>query len=625
MRKMIGFTMAIMAIPIFIYSSTKLSAEWNKAASVDQYIESRIQVSDFSLPAVSYITDSKGNIISEITNGQKRIILAPKDIPKLLKDAFVVTEDRNFFEHPGVDLFAIGRAIAANHKSNEIKQGASTITQQLARHLFLNQEKTYNRKLAELLYSYEIEKNFSKEDILGMYINAIYFGNGAYGIEAASQTYFGKTASGISDAELLFLSAIPNNPTLYNPSIHFSETKERQERIIDQLVDNLKLSPAQGEKLKGEPVTLNKTERIDKFPDYVTYVEKELRMLVAQKENLSRELLSGDASIQNAAEIRLDQTIAQLLASGVTVHTALDRNIQAEAKSALRASLPHKGVEGSTVVIQHHTHELVSLTGSKEYKKKSFHRGFQSYRQPGSAIKPLLVYAPYLDMTNAGINQPIDGSPFCKEGYCPGNFGERIYGQTSLKEAFKHSYNTSAVRLLDLNGLEKSFAYLELFHFQKVTEDDYRLPSAIGGFTYGMSPLELTGAYSSFYDGSYTEPRSIRKVTDAAGNILYEWDRRSIQVWQPKTAEKMKVLLNSVIEEGTGRKAKFQSRGYLGGKTGTTNQFHDLWFVGLTDRYTAGVWVGKDVPASIESLGSPHMDIWKKIMQTTEKERHPES
>ena len=188
-----------------------------------------------------------------------------------------------------------------------------------------------------------------------------------------------------------------------------------------------------------------------------------------------------------------------------------------------------------------------------------------------------------------------------------------------------HSYNTSAVWLLDRNGIEESFAYLKLFDFQRVTKDDYRLPSALGGFAYGMSPLELTGAYTSFYDGTYTEPRSIRQVTDAKGNIIYEWDKPTVQVWQPETAEKMKVLLNSVIEGGTGRKAKFHSNDYLGGKTGTTNQSHDLWFIGLNDQYTAGVWVGKDVPASLEYLRSPQIDIWKIIMQHIENERHPAS
>jgi len=615
MRTFAGYFFIFCAFLVLFLLINSFSKELEKFQPPQSYLDDKIAVKNIVLPQMSYITSADHEVISQITNEEKRINLSNEEIPQLLKDAFVVAEDRQFFEHKGIDFIAVGRAILKNAEEESITQGGSTITQQLARNLYLNQEKTYNRKLTELLYSLELEQHYSKDQLLQMYINAIYFGNGVYGIEAAAQFYFNKTAISLSDGELLFLAAIPNNPTNYDPLVNFNNTKARQERILDQLVLENKLASNMAELVKNEAIALHHGSKIDLFPDYVTYVEQELRQLIAHKEGLTESLSNKQEAIRQKTAVLLDKKVKEVLEAGVIIHTAIDTELQNKAKESLQQGLPFKEIEGAIVVIQHHTHELVSLIGAKDYKKYSFHRGFQSFRQPGSTIKPLLVYAPYIEQTSASLTDKIDASAFCSNGYCPQNYGGAKYGLVSLKSAFMWSYNTPAVRLLQQNGLRQSFAYLNNFNFTKVDEHDYLLPAAIGGFSYGMSPLELTAAYTSFQNGSFQQPRAIRSVTDKAGNILYEWDEEPLHVWSEETARKIRTLLTAVVLEGTAKGASFSTDGYIGGKTGTTNNTKDLWFIGLNDNYTTGVWVGKDLPANIEYIRQPQLSIWKTIMR----------
>ncbi|MBD3109023.1 penicillin-binding protein [Bacillus sp. AGMB 02131] len=614
MRTFFGFILCFGALLIFVVFIIGFSEELQQVQSPQAYISEKIDLSHTSLPQMSYITSADGQLISQIANEEKRINLTGEEIPQLLKDAFVIAEDRQFYEHKGVDFIAVGRAIIKNVEADDIVQGGSTITQQLARNIYLTHEKSYNRKLSELLYSLQLERQYSKEDILEMYINAIYFGNGVYGIEAASQFYFNKTTSSLTEGELLFLAAIPNNPSLYDPLVNYENTKMRQERIIDQLQSKLDMDGKQVTEIKSENVTISTGKKIDLYPDYVTYVEQELRQLIARNENLTEILDSNDEKARGNAEASLNQKVTEVLESGVIIHTALDSALQNKAQNALQQGLPYRDIEGAVAVIQHHTHELVSLLGAKTYKKYSFHRGFQSYRQPGSAIKPLLVYAPYLERTGASLNSTVNGAAFCSGDYCPQNYGGASIGNISLKKAFIHSYNTTAVRLLSQNGIDESFSYLNHFSFKKISEEDYRLPTALGGFAYGMSPLELTSAYSSFQDGFYQPARSIRMITDLEGNKLYEWNDEPVQVWNAQTVSKMRSLMSAVIKEGTARSANFASDGYIGGKTGTSNGTKDLWFVGLNADYTTGVWVGKDRPGNIEYAGQPQLMIWRNIM-----------
>ncbi|KAB2334708.1 penicillin-binding protein [Cytobacillus depressus] len=617
MRILTGYFIIAVLVPSFLLLIYAAGKEVTHVQSLHTVLDEKINIQNMNLPQNSYIKAKNGAIISEIQRRQNRLNLQPDEIPAFLKDLLIVSEDQHFYDHAGFDLPSIGRAFAVNMNADNIKQGGSTITQQLARNLYLNNEKSYNRKLSELLYAYEIERKYTKEEILTQYINAIYFQNGAYGIEAAAQVYFQKQTHELSNAELAFLAAIPNNPTLYNPMKHFDQTKARQERLIDQLMSHQLLQPNEAQIIKNEPIHLQVKKRIDRYPDYVTYVEDELKDLVGQQEGFTEKI--SEAKSENGKNEQIDklkERVEDVLESGIIIETALDNAIQEKAKRAVMQFLPEREVEGAAAVIDHANNQLVALVGGKAYKKYDFNRGYQAYRQPGSAIKPLLVYAPYFERTKGSLGSKVNANTFCKNGYCPQNYSGGTYGMVTIEQAFIHSYNTPAVRILDSIGISNGFQDLANFKFSKVSKSDQTLPAAIGGFSYGMTPLELTSAYTVFAnDGFYQQARAIVKVTNLKGEVLYQWNDEPIQVWSKETTDKVNQLMRKTVQAGTARKAKLSS-GYAGGKTGTTNDYKDYWFIGLTDQYTTGVWVGKDRPENIAYLQSraPQQLIWKEIM-----------
>lgn len=611
-----GYILIAALLPLFIAVVFVAGSEINQVQGFHEVLEKKIHMNEISLPQTSFIKASDGTVISEISQPVNRINLDSAEIPLFLKELFIVSEDQHFYDHSGFDLPAIGRALAINMHSNDIKQGASTITQQLARNIYLNTEKSYNRKLSELLYAYEIERNYSKEEILELYINAIYFHNGVYGIEAAALYYFQKQTKELSKAELAFLASIPNNPTMYNPLKHFERTKERQERLIDQLNEQQLISKAEAEEIKNEPIQLKLRQQKDLYPDYVTYVEAELTDLIAQQEGFDTKLATANEQEKEKIQSKLSKHVKKVISSGIIIETALNSAIQEKAKESVKNRLPYNDIEGAAVVIDHEKHQVIALVGGKEYQKYDFNRGFQAYRQPGSAIKPLLVYGPYLERTNATLQKKVNGGPYCKNGYCPKNYGGGVYGMVSLERAFIYSYNTPAVRLLEAIGVENGFKDLANFKFKKVTASDHMLSAALGGLSFGMTPLEITAAYTTFADDGYYQPsRAIKKVTTMDGKILYSWKDSTIEVWSKRTTDKIRQLMKKTIQSGTAKKITISGK-YAGGKTGTTNDYKDYWFIGLTDQYTTGVWVGKDKPENMKFIQSsaPQQLIWKDIM-----------
>ncbi|OLO27593.1 penicillin-binding protein [Alkalihalophilus pseudofirmus] len=615
----IGTGFFIITILLFIFSFMLIIVvdEMGKVHSIESVLDEHVNIKEIHLPTNSYIYDRHGNLISEIYNGENRIYLSFEDIPQTIIDAFISTEDRRFFDHKGYDPSAILRAFLTNYKNNSIEEGASTVTQQLVRNIFLSHDQTYDRKLSELLYAYKIEQMYSKEKIIELYINSIFFHNGVYGFEAASQYYFSKSSNELTLAEITFLSAIPNNPSHYNPIQNIENTKLRQKWILQKMLENNTINEGNYAEAIQEEIRLNLSQKVDLFPDYITYVHYELTQLIAEKEGYNEQLAKASPEKKQAVQENLDQRVKTLYEKGIKIDTALDPHIQHKSIQAIQKNISNADIQSSAVVIYHPTHEVVAITGGKNYKKFDFHRGFQAYRQPGSAIKPLLVYAPYIAEYNVSNQSSVNANSFCKNNYCPNNFGGAQYGSVTLETAFKNSYNTPAVRILDQTGIDTSFRYLQTFNFNQVLPQDYGLPAALGGFTHGMSPLELTKAYTTFANnGVYQSSYSIRRVTDLEGNVLYEWQEMSQHVWNQSVNQQMKALLHKVVSEGTGKRANLPSS-YIGGKTGTTNSFHDIWFVGIRDDYTAGVWVGKDRPASLQSVYNqgPHLTIWRDIMR----------
>nr|WP_275899621.1 transglycosylase domain-containing protein [Bacillus piscicola] len=556
------------------------------------------------------------DLISEIRSEENRRYIRYNDIPEKVLQAFLATEDRFFYEHEGVDISAVFRAVITNSKAGNIEEGASTITQQVVRNLFLTQEQTYNRKLSEVLYAYQMEQTYSKDKILELYINTTYYQNGIYGFETASRTYFGKTSQQLSLAETAFLAAIPANPSHYDPLHHKENTLLRQQWILTKMEEAGVISKAEQEEASQESISVSYTKPRDLYPDYVVYIENELKELIASREGFTRRIKQANDEEREFVKKQLARRVKDVLKSGIHIETALDPSIQKQVIDRTDTYLNKWHVQGAAVVIDHTTHQIKAMSGGANYQKYDFQRAFQAYRQPGSAIKPLLVFGPYLDQTGKEVNSLVSTARFCHNGYCPSNAGRSFYGSVSLSHAFAKSYNTAAIRLFSETGVDTSFGYLEKFGFSKIQHGDYQYPAALGGFTYGMTPLEMTKAYTVYSNaGKYTIPRGILRVTDSKGNVIYEWKENTQKVWSPETNDKLRTMMRRVLTEGTGKRANIPNQ-HVGGKTGTTNNSRDFWFLGYNDRYTTGVWIGQDNPSSLARLHSahPHLTLWKEIV-----------
>lgn len=616
---MVGFSIIFSLFILFVFSFIGVTKEVQKSKTPKQWWNEEILLHDFHIEKNSQFLDRSGNVFEDVYLTERRKYITYEDIPINVIHAFVAVEDQSFFTHRGVDIRGIGRALLTNAEHASIEEGGSTITQQLARNLYLSNEKKYERKLKELLISYKLEEQYTKEDIIEFYINKIYFQNGVYGIEAASHYYFGKRSNELSLAETAFLAAIPNNPTLYNPITNMEKTKERQKHILKNMLDNNFISHEQYDKAVAAKLSVNVQKPVHRYPDYTDYVYREFKALIADKEGFKKQLQKAktDEEKQKIQERLQERTNEWLYEKGVRIHTALDPKLQSNAVHTAQNVLRNKEAEVSVVIIDHKNHSIPAVVASKNFKRQTFNYAYQSYRQPGSAIKPLLVFAPYIEETGASTSQLIDASQFCKGSFCPKNYGNANYHRVTVEKAFTSSINTAAVRLMNATGIEESFNYLKPFRFEKALKGDQNLASAIGGFTYGVSPAELTNAYTTFAtDGTFTQSYAIQKVTDANGNTLFQWEKKATPVWSKTTNDKLRKLLNKTVTSGTARRA-YVAKNYIGGKTGTTNDIKDLWFIGLTDDYTAGVWIGNKDGKSISHYEStrPHLRIWKEIIQ----------
>lgn len=601
MKQIVGYMLIICCIPLLFFISKEIWNEIRTAQLHEQQIEEAIVLPEVTTPLPFILKDENGQIYSE-EYVEWREPMPLSAIPEMVKNLFLYSEDEEFFNHIGFDLSAIARAFIVNTSEQSVQQGGSTITQQLVRMRYLSEEKTYERKLMELFYSYELEKIYDKETILEMYLNEIYFSNQVYGIGSAATYYFNKPLAQLTLAEMAFIAAIPNNPTLYDPLKHFDKTKARQERLLDKLAEKGILSAAQAKTEKQSTVTLHVKEKIQQYPSYSTYVLQELKWLIAQNEGLDVALTQAVTKEEKEViHSKIQKKLQQVLHSGVVIHTALDPDKQAHDEQAINDILSVPDLQASAVVIDNNSREIKSIYGGKNYEKFDLHRAYQSPRQPGSSFKPLIVYAPYFETTNYTPAATVSGGAYCVGNFCPKNYGGGLYGYVTLETAFKYSYNTSALRLLNTIGLETAFSYINRFHFQYITPKDYTYASALGGLTYGVTALEMADAYTSFIDGSHVQAHAIRKVTDLQGNKLYSWPSERDIIWSTKTVQYIRSMMHEVVRSGTGV-GLYTNTAYIGAKTGTTNEFKDFWVAGLTETETAAVWIGYDTPRSMEAL-----------------------
>jgi len=597
-----------MMIPLLFVIQQAVAKEWSKAQDLKKTLGDTIELTEPSVMIPISMTDRNGRIFAE-EYVEWRQPLSLESIPDFVQQLFLVSEDQGFFEHKGYDIAAIARAFAVNAKNDDMSQGGSTITQQVVRMRFLTTEKTYERKFKELLYAAELEKQSTKEDILGMYLNEMFFGNQVYGVGAAATFYFNRPLNKLNPAEMAFIAAIPNNPSRYDPLRHFDNTKKRQELLLSVLSTNGVITEQEAEMWKQEEITLEVKEKANEFNMYSSYVLSELQDLIGQSEGFTASIEAASTPSEKQTHLdALKKRTAEVIAGGIKIETALDSKKQRHDESSLSSLLKTKNLQAGATVIDNSTKEIVSVYGGRDFRKGDFNRAFQAVRQPGSAIKPLLVYAPYFESGPYKESTPIDSSNICIGSYCPTNIGGYTYGMTTVKEAFRQSHNTAAVRLFRKVGIAEAFDHLNVFHFKNITDEDFTYPAALGGFHKGVTPLELASAYSSFVDGMYSQPRAIRAVKDREGNTLYEWKDEAVKVWSVSTVSTIRNLMQDVVLNGTGRGIDHTTT-YTGAKTGTTDHYKDLWVAGMNDQYTTTVWIGYDKPSSIQHLSNQKLHL----------------
>ncbi len=556
----------------------------------------------------SIIYDREGNAVSRLFAEENRTPVSLHDLPPYLPEAFIAIEDNRFYDHYGVDLEAIGRAVIANIRGGIGAEGGSTITQQLVKNSFLTQEKTFKRKIQEAILALQVEHRYSKDEILEFYLNRIYFGNGVYGVQTAAQHYFGKNAKDLTLAESALLAGIVRSPNNYNPVQDPERAKNRQELVLSQMVQYGKITKAEAEEAKQEELQYREGEVSSyKYPFYTDHVIAETEKIL-QEQGMSME----DCQVL-------------IYRGGLKIYTALNPEVQQKAEElfANSANFPRdqgdKKVEGAIVLLENKTGEVHALVGGREHSgKRSFNRATQAKRQPGSAIKPLVVYCPALEKGYTTALSLLD-SPVKVGNKTFHNYDHKYEGMITMRYAVQVSKNTYAVRLLNTIGIDYGLEFAKKLGITSFDDSrDRNLALALGGITYGISPLEMAGAYGAIANqGVYIEPHTVLKILDRDGNVIYEANPEKRVVMSEETAYIMTDLLQTVVKSGTGTRARMNRP--VAGKTGTTEETKDIWFMGYTPEFTAAVWMGFDKEEKINDPraagGSFPALIWKAVMQ----------
>lgn len=581
----------------------------------------------FRKSQTSIAYDINGKTLSVLKGEKDVYYIEYEDIPIYVKQAIISTEDKRFYKHNGIDYRGIMRAAVAMIQDGEVTQGGSTITQQLARTVFLSNERTWERKIEEMYIAVELEKKYSKEEILEFYLNNVYFANGYYGIEAAAQGYFGTDVSHLSLSQMIYLCAIPNNPTLYNPLTHADKTQARRDRILKSMLEDQVISESSYQTAVAEQIKTTEPEEIkNNYAETYTYYCATRALM--ELEGFEFQTVFSDDEEKTAYDREYqslyDTCNKKLFTGGYRIYTSLDLDAQSQLQTSVDEVLAGFGeksdegiyeLQGAAVCIDNTTGMVRAIIGGRsqdDVEGYTLNRAFQSFRQPGSAIKPLIVYTPALERgytpDTTVVDEPIADGPVNGDG--------TYSGAMSLRQAVARSKNTIAWKIFEELTPEVGISYLEAMGFSNLDANDKRLPASIGGFTNGVSPLEMAKGYATIKnDGGYRNPTCIMKITDADGEVIYQADQTASVIYKENACRQMTDMLQTVITSGTGRG---YSLGMMpcAGKTGTTNDNKDGWFVGYTPYYTTSVWVGYDIPKEVPGLGGGTYPgkIWHSFM-----------
>ena len=522
----------------------------------------------------SIIYDGQSDVVTRLHGVQDRTWVSISELQPSTVYAFISAEDARFFEHEGVDVIRIAGAIVADIKAGSYVQGASTISQQLIKLSHLTSEKTISRKAEEAALAYEMERQYSKEDILEMYLNYVYLGGGYYGIEAAAEGYFGVHASDLTLDQSAMLAGILKSPSGYAPHINYAASINRRNNILRLMRDYGYITDDEKKQASARRPTILH----DKNEEYSGYYT--------------------DAVTKSAAAL-MGITVDELIRGGYSIYSAMDSDIQHYCEEMFKNGelFPAEDSEAAIVVLEPSTGMVVAMVGGRSYTGGiSFNRATDIRRQPGSVIKPVIAYAPAFEYLNYTAADMILDEETTFADYTPSNYGNKYYGWVTVREAVTKSLNVPAVKTLSAVGVYRAKDFAKRCGIEFDDKDD-SLALALGGFTYGVSPLQIAGAYSCFASGGiYNTPTLIKKITDRNGLTVYEYRQDSRRVMSEANAYILTSMLKSVVTEGTGHRLNTLDIP-IAGKTGTVglaNGNRDAWMAGYTPEYTAVVWQGYD-------------------------------
>lgn len=535
-------------------------------------------------PQPTIIYDQNGEIASKISNSSIEGV-GIKQIPKEVIHAVIATEDQRFYKHNGINYFAIMKAFFKNMLSGDIVAGGSTVTQQLAKNAFLTHERTYTRKVKELIITKKIERTYSKDEIMERYLNQIYFGEGAWGIQRAAKTYFGKDASELSLSESAMLAGLIKAPSILSPFKNMEKSVQRRDLVLSLMEKERYISEDDVAKAKQQPVVLNEEKVEDEYDGkYPYYVDHIIQEAMTKYKLTKNEVLSG----------------------GIHIFTELNPTIQKGTEEVYQndyffpASQNDQLLQSGAIFIDPKSGGIQALVGGRgQHTFLGFNRATQLVRQPGSTMKPLAVYSPALE-EGYEVFDLLQDRPLDFGGYQPKNFDRQYRGEVTMYEAVVNSYNVPPVWLLNEIGLQQGTKAVEEFGIP-LKESDHALGIALGGMHEGTSPLAMAQAYTTFANnGTMVEAHAILKIEDIDGKVIAKWKSKSTEVTKPEVAQKITYMLRGVVKEGTGKKA-FMEGIDIAGKTGSTQLpfaneggTKDHWFVGYTPDIVGAVWLGYD-------------------------------
>ena len=545
----------------------------------------------------SKIYDRNNQIIGEIFLERRTLVPYSAISPNVI-NAFVAAEDANFFTHKGIDYLAITRALIKDIFYREFAQGGSTITQQMIKSLFLTPEKNIKRKIKEVILASRIEKKLSKEEILYLYLNQIYLGDGAYGVEAASQTYFGKSVSTLGLPESALLAGLTQAPSRYSPRSYFKRAKARQRYVLRRMTEEKFITAEEADKAYNTHIDLIPPQSFRSKADY--FLEY-IRLYLLDK--------YGTETVHRT-ELR--------------IYTTIDKQLQTVATDTLREGVrqieernSYTGLQGALLCIDPHTGGVLAMVGGVDFATSQFNRALQARRQPGSAFKPI-IYGAALDKGKTVVattyDSPIELERSNTTMWKPKNYDSTFLGPITLLEALAKSRNLATVRLLNEIGVDTAIRMAQNLGITSPIERN--LSIALGSL--GVTPLELVTAYSTIANnGQRPKPFFIWKVQDVNGNVLEQAKPQTTQAISPETAYLTVRLMQEVLRSGTGAAYRRLSPNFAG-KTGTTNENTDAWFVGGSPDMMTVVWIGFDIPKSLgtrQSAALVALPVWGNFMQ----------